>query len=70
MIREEIRLDFSKIVRKRNDNDEDEDEVKVRETKPKGIIFGDNCFKRIKTDDDDENWFYLITQYNNPNFYV
>ncbi|CAD8198145.1 unnamed protein product [Paramecium pentaurelia] len=55
VIREEIRLDFSKIVRKRNDNDEDEDEVKVRETKPKGIIFGENCFKRIKTDDDDEN---------------
>ncbi|CAD8122215.1 unnamed protein product [Paramecium sonneborni] len=55
VMREEIRLDFNKIVRKKNDNDEDEDEMKVREPKPKGIIFGDNCFKRIKTDDDDEN---------------
>ncbi|CAD8124934.1 unnamed protein product [Paramecium sonneborni] len=55
LIRQDIRLNFSKIVRKRNDEDEDEDEVKVRESQPKGIIFRDNCFKRIKTDDDDDD---------------
>ncbi|CAD8207931.1 unnamed protein product [Paramecium octaurelia] len=54
VIREVYRLDFSKIVRQRNEDDEDEDEAKVRETKPKGIVFGENCFKRIKTDDDDD----------------
>ena len=54
-MREETRLDFNKIVRQRHDNDDDEDEHKVRETKLDGIIFGNNCFKRIKIDIDDEN---------------
>ncbi|CAD8136040.1 unnamed protein product [Paramecium pentaurelia] len=50
--KDDIGLDFSRIVRKKNEEDEEDDETHVRDQKPRGIIFGDNCFKRIKPDDD------------------
>ncbi|CAD8210773.1 unnamed protein product [Paramecium octaurelia] len=50
--KDDIKLDFSRIVRRRNDDEEEDDETHVRDQKPNGIIFGENCFKRIKPDDD------------------
>ncbi|CAD8100841.1 unnamed protein product [Paramecium primaurelia] len=50
--KDDIKLDFSKIIRRRNEEEEEDDETHMRDQKPKGIIFGESCFKRIKPDDD------------------
>ncbi|CAD8196472.1 unnamed protein product [Paramecium pentaurelia] len=50
--KEDIKLDFSKIIRRRKEDEEEDDETHLRDQKLSGIIFGESCFKRIKPDDD------------------
>ncbi|CAD8124767.1 unnamed protein product [Paramecium sonneborni] len=51
--RDDIKLEIGRIVRRRDeDEEEQDDETYVKDQRPRGIIFGENCFKRIKHDDD------------------